>query len=132
MKTGGNIVTKLSIGEFLDKLTILEIKSDRIKDADRLLNVRNELALLREIWADSGYQLADIQGEYDKLKGINEALWKIEDDIRLKEGDQCFDGEFVQLARSVYVTNDQRAEIKKVINIKLGSDLVEEKSYQDY
>ena len=124
--------TPISIGELIDKITILEIKSAQIKDPAKLANVRTELELLNATWAASPASKTDITAERAQLKAVNEALWKIEDDIRLKEKAQAFDAEFVELARSVYFRNDERAAVKKAINLKLGSKLVEEKSYQDY
>jgi hypothetical protein len=121
-----------SPGEFLDKLTILEIKSERMSDAAKLANVRRELELLRATWAASPLAARDVAGLVADLKGVNEALWDIEDRIRLKESAQAFDAEFVELARSVYRTNDRRAAIKRELNLALGSDLLEEKSYQQY
>ena len=127
-----SISTEISFGEFLDKLTILDIKCERIKDADKLKNVKHERDVLNKIWKENEKSSVDISAEYSELKNINEKLWEIEDDIRDKEKNKEFDQEFVELARSVYVTNDERARIKKEINLKLGSDLVEEKSYSDY
>ncbi len=127
-----SIQTPLSVGEFLDKITILEIKSERITDPQKLGNVNNELNRLRKTWSESLYASAELEPEFSELKRVNEQLWEIEDDIRDKERNQCFDDGFIALARAVYVTNDQRADIKKRLNIKLGSDLVEEKSYSDY
>lgn len=121
-----------SPGEFLDKLTILEIKSERIADGGKLANVRRELELLKATWAAAAPAGTDLSALTAGLKAVNEALWDIEDAIRLKEASQAFDGEFVELARSVYRTNDRRAAIKREINLALGSDLLEEKSYQDY
>ena len=121
-----------SVGEFLDKVTILEIKSERIKDPAKLDNVNKELNLLRKIWSEVEYSKVDIDDEMTRLKAINEKLWEIEDDIRDKERQRSFDAEFIKLARSVYYENDVRAAIKKELNLKLGSDLVEEKSYSDY
>ncbi|MEO7072493.1 MAG: DUF6165 family protein [Rhodanobacter sp.] len=126
------IQTPVSHGELIDKLTILEIKSRRITDADKLANVRNELDLLNATWANSSAAQTDISAERAQLLAVNELLWDIEDKLRLKERAQAFDDDFVELARSVYFRNDERAAIKRTINIKLGSDLVEEKSYQDY
>lgn len=122
----------VSVGEFLDKITILEIKSERIHDADKLQNVRKELDLLRTIWAASPLNRTDVSVPVKKLKSVNEILWDIEDRIRRHEAAQTFDDEFVRLARSVYEHNDQRAAIKRELNRRLGSDLVEEKSYPDY
>lgn len=126
------IQTPVSYGELIDKITILEIKSRRIKDAAKLTNVRNELDLLDATWANDKASHTDIRSERARLLAVNEALWEIEDNIRLKEKAQAFDAEFIELARSVYFRNDERAAVKREINIKLGSQLVEEKSYQDY
>ena len=120
----------ISHGELLDKITILQIKSERIADPAKLVNVRNELELLEQTWRDAGAEGVDDLRQ--QLKSINEKLWVIEDDIRDKEAAKAFDEQFIELARSVYFTNDQRAAIKKEVNVRLGSDLVEEKSYQDY
>jgi hypothetical protein len=122
----------ISAGEFLDKLTILEIKSERIKDEQKLLNIHKELDYLRQVWADSSLGQTDISELLADLKKVNEKLWDIEDSIRRKEAAQTFDDEFVQLARSVYRENDKRAAIKRELNRILGSDLIEEKSYPDY
>lgn len=127
-----NLSAEISVGEFLDKVTILEIKSERIKDAAKLENIHKELNTLRKTWAASAFSQQDIAAEIADLKAINEKLWVIEDDIRIKESQGAFDQEFIELARSVYVVNDQRATAKRVINIKVGSELVEEKSYEDY
>ncbi len=127
-----NITTEVSVGEFLDKLTILQIKSERIGDAVKLANVRKELALLNQTWARSPFAGNDIREPLGRLKAVNEKLWTIEDDIRIKESTGTFDREFIELARSVYICNDERAAIKRELNILLGSELVEEKSYADY
>ena len=126
------ISVPVSYGELIDKITILEIKSERIGDSAKLANVRIELDLLNETWRADAASRIDIATERSQLRGVNEALWDIEDRIRLKEKARAFDDEFVELARSVYIRNDERAAIKRVINQKLGSTLVEEKSYQDY
>ena len=126
------ISAPVSYGELIDKVTILEIKSERMTDAAKLGNVRDELRLLNELWEANPASRIDIAVERARLKRINEALWDIEDAIRLKERDKAFDARFVELARSVYRTNDERAAVKRAINVKLGSRLVEEKSYQDY
>ncbi|WP_407354462.1 DUF6165 family protein [Luteimonas sp. R10] len=132
------ISVPVSFGELLDKIAILQIKSERIGDEAKLANVRNELSALEKTWmahpaagqdAGSGASVARLRAE---LKAVNERLWEIEDDIRLKEKAQAFDEEFIRLARSVYIENDERARIKKEINLALGSSYVEEKSYQDY
>lgn len=121
-----------SPGEFLDKLTILEIKSERMSDPAKLANVRRELDLLRATWGASPLAGRDVSRLVAELKRVNEALWEIEDRIRLQEAARTFGDEFVDLARSVYRTNDRRAAIKRDINLALGSDLVEEKSYERY
>ncbi len=119
-------------GEFLDKLTILEIKSERIDDRAKLANVNRELDVLRETWAASPFAARDVGALVARLKELNEALWDIEDRIREKEAAKAFDAEFVQLARSVYQTNDQRAAVKRQLNVALDSELIEEKSYKSY
>lgn len=126
------ISVPVSFGELIDKITILEIKSERITDAAKLANVRDELQLLSGLWAGDGASKTDIAAERAELKRINEALWEIEDEIRVKERGQAFDARFIELARAVYHTNDKRAAVKRAINVKLGSRLVEEKSYEDY
>jgi len=119
-------------GEFLDKLTILEIKAERIHDPAKRANVERELALLRETWAASPLSVRDVSDPVARLKRVNEALWEIEDRIRDKEASQAFDAEFVELARGVYRTNDARAAIKRELNVALGSEILEEKSYKPY
>ncbi|HET6632380.1 MAG TPA: DUF6165 family protein [Rhodanobacteraceae bacterium] len=125
------ISVPVSHGELIDKITILEIKSERMRDPAKLANVRDELALLEQTWAANA-GAADIAAERAALKKVNGALWDIEDAIRVKEKEAAFDADFIALARSVYVRNDERAAIKRAINLKLGSTLVEEKSYVDY
>ena len=127
-----NIKVDVSLGEFLDKVTILEIKAGRIEDEAKLANVRHELDLLRRTWSDSPFAQKDISEPLARLKAINEKLWDIEDRIRTKESQGAFDPEFIELARSVYLCNDERAAIKRELNLLLGSELVEEKSYADY
>lgn len=127
-----NIRIEVSLGEFLDKLTILQIKAERIRDAAKLANVRRELALLERAWAESPFAGADVREPLARLKAVNEKLWDIEDRIRLKESAATFDREFIELARSVYLCNDERAALKRELNRLLGSELVEEKSYADY
>ena len=126
------IQTPVSYGELIDKMTILQIKLQEIKDDAKLANVRNELELLEATWKNDKASETDIAEETSRLLAVNQRLWKIEDDIRMKERAQAFDDEFIRLARSVYIENDERAAIKREINLKLGSTLVEEKSYQDY
>ena len=126
------IKVELAYGELLDKITILQIKSERITDAEKVANVNKELNLLNDLWAADAKSSADISSEFKALKDINEKIWDIEDGIRDKERDKEFDEKFIELARSVYFSNDKRAEIKRAINMKLGSELIEEKSYSDY
>lgn len=126
------IHTPVSYGELIDKITILQIKLMEIQDDAKLANVRNELELLDATWKNDKASETDITDEQARLLAVNQRLWKIEDDIRLKERARSFDDAFIQLARSVYIENDERAAIKREINVKLGSTLVEEKSYQDY
>ena len=126
------IKVELAYGELLDKITILQIKSERITDTEKVANVNKELNLLNDLWASDEKSSADIAAEFKALKEINEKIWDIEDGIRDKERDKEFDEEFIELARSVYFSNDKRAEIKRAINMKLGSELIEEKSYSDY
>jgi hypothetical protein len=108
------------------------IKSERMSDPAKLANVRNELGALERTFAAHPAAAQDIAALRAALKQVNERLWVIEDDIRLKEKAQAFDAEFVRLARAVYFENDERARIKREINLALGSAYVEEKSYQDY
>jgi len=126
------ILVPVSFGELLDKMAILEIKRERIRDAAKLANVQRELEALNRSWAEHPAAAIDISELKARLKAINGLLWDIEDDIRDKERAGEFDDEFVRLARAVYVTNDERARVKKDINLKLGSAYVEEKSYADY
>ena len=127
-----DIHVPISPGELIDKITILQIKSERMTDAAKVANVRTELNMLESTWRGSAYAEADIAAQWAELKRINEKLWVIEDDIRDKERAGAFDQEFIELARAVYVTNDERAAVKREINTKLGSRIVEEKSYKDY
>jgi transcriptional regulator of nitric oxide reductase len=127
-----NILVPVSPAEVLDKITILEIKSERMTDPAKLDNVRVELELLRQTWSKSVPDDPAVQRLHTRLKEVNEALWQIEDDIRDKERLRQFDEHFIELARSVYMTNDHRSQIKKELNLLLGSRLLEEKSYQAY
>ena len=126
------ILVPLSPAELLDKITILRIKVARIQDAAKLANVKLELSLLEQTWKDSGAAAHDVALDERALENVNERLWDIEDRIRDKEAHQTFDREFIDLARAVYICNDERAAIKKRINLLLGSRLVEEKSYKQY
>ena len=122
----------VSVGEVLDKITILQIKLAHISDGAKRGNSQNELDALLPLVASDAFTTDQMQGLMAELKAVNEVLWKIEDDIREKEAAKTFNAEFIRLARSVYITNDKRAEIKKLINLATGSDLVEEKSYESY
>jgi len=126
------ILVPVSFGELLDKISILQIKSERISDEGKLANVRKELSALEQTWMAHPAAVKDVAKLRAELKAVNEQLWDIEDDIRLKEKAQAFDQGFIDMARSVYLRNDERARIKKAINLALGSAYVEEKSYQDY
>jgi hypothetical protein len=126
------ILVPISPGELIDKLTILQIKSERMTDPIKVANVRAELALLESTWRESAHATSDIDAQWAALRRINEKLWDVEDQIRDKERDRSFDGQFIDLARAVYVTNDERAAIKREINTKLGSKIIEEKSYAPY
>ncbi|MEP6482946.1 MAG: DUF6165 family protein [Rudaea sp.] len=126
------ISVPVSYGELIDKITILEIKVAQISEPPKLANVRAELDLLNTTWNSDDVSRLDIADARARLKSVNEDLWDIEDRIRVKEKAQAFDAEFIELARSVYFRNDERAKIKREINVALGSQLVEEKSYKDY
>lgn len=118
----------ISIGELVDKITILEIKKQFFTDVVKIQNVEKELNYLRKVLPDT----VDIFDQFYSLYHINQKLWRIEDDIRIKEKLKEFDNDFIELARSVYYTNDTRAKLKKEINLKVGSELIEEKQYDEY
>lgn len=124
---------EISNGELLDKITILELKLDKIKDKDKLVNIKKEFntlnPLCNELFRIHG---GELQVHYLALAKINGQLWDIEDRIRDCEREKSFDKEFLELARSVYITNDKRCEVKKIINLMTSSGLVEEKSYSEY
>ena len=122
----------VSVGEVLDKITILQIKLAHIPDVAKRANIQNELDALLPLVAGDAFTTDQMQALMAELKSVNEALWDIEDDIREKEAAKSFDAKFIRLARAVYITNDKRAEIKKQINLATGSALVEEKSYESY
>jgi len=128
----GRLMIQVGLGELIDKVTILRIKSNKIKDPSKLVNVRNELETLEsartQYCADSN-KFTELE---DKLHAINLDLWQIEDDIRLCEANGDFGADFISLARSVYITNDKRAEVKMQINILDNSAIVEEKSYTEF
>ena len=125
---------EVSDGEILDKLSILEIKLNKIENVRKLANIQKEYDTLKETIGEPPWyeHVFRNYGFYWQLKEINETLWEIEDEIRIKEKKQEFDSQFIKLARLVYKTNDKRAQIKKEINIHTGSNLLEEKSYEDY
>lgn len=127
-----DIQVPISPGELLDKITILRIKSARMRDAAKLANVRRELALLETTWNASVATSAELTADSAALERVNAELWDIEDKIREHEAQQRFDAGFIELARAVYMRNDERAAIKKRVNLKLNSTLIEEKSYQPY
>ena len=126
------ILVEIAPGELIDKITILEIKAERIDDSEKRANVLVELATLNEARAAAIATDDEVARLTAELKTVNEALWEIEDDIRDCDRDGDFGPRFVELARAVYRTNDRRAGLKKAINLHLGSRLVEEKSYQAY
>ena len=126
------VQVEVGAGELIDKITILQIKSDRIKDEEKLVNIRHELDVLtktRDAQMQDSEELATLSAE---LKSINEKIWDIEDDIRECESRKDFGEQFIELARGVYHTNDKRAAVKKQINLLTGSSIIEEKSYTDY
>jgi Family of unknown function (DUF6165) len=124
------IFAPISIGELIDKITILEIKSERMNDPQKLRNVNAELAMLRALASKAGLNASEMAPHAEELKSINAALWDIEDEIREFEERKDFGARFVELARSVYRTNDHRARVKQRINAAFGSSLIEEKSYK--
>ena len=126
------ILVPVSPGELLDKITILRIKSARMSDAAKLAHVRHELGLLESSWRTVVPAGVDLAAEEQALAAVNAKLWDVEDRLREQESARRFDADFIELARAVYFNNDERAAIKKRINIALGSVLVEEKSYQRY
>lgn len=132
MTQARTILVEIAPGELFDKITILEIKSERMSDADKLRNVRAELATLVTARDQAVPPSAELAGLTADLKRLNAALWDIEDQIRDCERAQDFGPQFVSLARAVYHSNDQRAAVKRQINELLGSRLVEEKSYAKY
>ena len=122
----------LSVGELIDKITILQLKMKFIKNKEQLNNIRNELGTLKPLLKENNLETPKINELFAELYKINLTLWKIEDKIREKERQSDFSDEFISLARSVYFTNDKRADIKKKINLISGSELIEEKSYAKY
>jgi len=129
IKYSSTILAPISIGELIDKITILEIKQ-KYMTGIKLKNINKEMKLLKNILQDKNLEINN--DLIKNLKKVNKKLWEIEDNIRIKESNQEFDEEFIKLARSVYIENDKRASIKKEINQRYNSDLVEEKSYKNY
>ena len=126
-----NPKVSVSVGEVFDKITILQIKKDKIKARNKLININKELNEIETV-VEEHKNDKEILSFIKTLKNINLKLWEIEDKIRAKESLKEFDEDFIQLARSVYIVNDKRAEIKKEINLKTNSNLIEEKSYNQY
>jgi hypothetical protein len=123
---------QVSWGELIDKITILEIKEQRLLSKESVANVQNELAALMSVAGPALAKREDVAALKKQLKSLNETLWEIEDKIRAKEAAQMFDQEFIQLARSVYMNNDRRGDLKRRINLLLNSTLGEEKQYTFY
>lgn len=126
------LLAPVSVGELIDKITILRIKQKKASDEQKLANVSRELEALSSTWKGNKPAELDISDLEEQLTEVNMQLWDIEDKIRAKELAKKFDQEFIDLARSVYKQNDLRAELKKQINLRSGSTLVEEKLYQEY
>ena len=122
---------EVSIGEVVDKISILKIKSKKIKDQNKLVNIKKEFDVLLTA-VTKNIEWESLNELYSELIEINTKLWDIEDSIRLKEKDKVFDSEFIELARSVYYTNDERFRVKSEINSKFNSEIIEEKSYEEY
>lgn len=127
-----HVLIPISCGELIDKITILEIKTQKITDAEKVKNVHYELNELNAVWEALEKSNVDISDLRQELKTVNQSLWDIEDDIRKKDLQGEFDSEYIKLARAVYINNDSRAEHKRAINVRLGSKLIEEKFYVDY
>ena len=122
----------VSLGELLDKISILEIKNKKILDDTKLVNIKKELSGLRQVLESSNINLSEINDLYEELYKINLTLWDIEDSIRILEKNESFDQEFIDFARKVYITNDKRFEVKNKINKTFNSKYIEEKSYEHY
>ncbi|MCF8083036.1 MAG: DUF6165 family protein [Deltaproteobacteria bacterium] len=126
------LYAEVSPGELLDKISILEIKRERIRDEHKLNHIQLELDVLKEVWSNHLPPSSRLSHLYHELKALNEKLWDIEDGIRSCERRRVFDDKFVDLARSVYQTNDRRSAVKRGINELLGARIMEEKSYEPY
>jgi len=122
----------ISIGELIDKITILEIKNKKITDEEKLFSIQKELSSLKNILKNLNLENDSLMPLYEELLKVNYELWNIEDEIRISEKNNRFDSSFIELARSVYITNDKRFEIKNKINKLFNSEIKEEKSYEDY
>lgn len=122
----------VSVGELVDKITILEIKSEKIQDSEKLGHIIDELKILQSYYQEHLADSTEVATFATQLKTINLTLWSIEDDIRVCESRQQFDETFIELARQVYLTNDERCRVKREINRLVGSAIVEEKSYKEY
>ena len=122
----------VSLGELLDKISILEIKSKKISNDSKLTNIKKELNGLKKVLEDLNFNFSETNNLYEELYKINLTLWDIEDSIRILEKDKNFGNDFINLARSVYITNDKRFQVKNEINKIFNSEYVEEKSYEDY
>ena len=122
----------VSLGELLDKISILEIKSIKISNESKLANIKKELSGLKKVLENLNINFSEIKNLYEELYKINLGLWEIEDSIRILEKNKNFEKDFIDLARSVYITNDKRFQVKNEINILFNSNYVEEKSYEDY
>lgn len=127
-----SLMIPMSCGELLDKLTILSIKKERINDKDKLKNINKEFDQLTKVYEEQVDKSVELDGLVADLREVNERLWDIEDEIRACEKQKDFGERFIELARSVYISNDRRAKLKYQINSLSGSELVEEKSYEDY
>ena len=126
------ILIPVSWGELFDKITILQIKAERISDPAQNKNVQKELAELQKVLKRAAPLSVELQNLMDELRQVNIQLWEIEDDIRNCERQRSFNEQFISLARAVYHSNDKRSDIKKKINVLLGSEIIEEKSYESY
>ena len=129
---GEDMKVDLSLGEVIDKISILQIKSERIIDPNKLRNIRKEMDILRNTWKQTELPVIEKLPEWQELLDVNKRLWTVEDDLRELENKQDFGADFIAKARSVYFLNDNRARLKKSISISLGSALIEEKSYKQY
>jgi hypothetical protein len=128
---GAAVKIELPLGDIIDRISILQIKAERLADAEQLANVQRALASLRADWAAEAYPVPEALDDWPALHGVNQKLWDVEDRLRAHEAEARFDETFVGLARSVYQLNDERAALKRAINRSLRSKLVEEKSYRN-